>query len=205
MSVKGLIFDCDGTLVDTLPIYRAAYRKILAPYKSSIAEDWFEARKGISAAMTIQSFAEEEGLNLDIQQMLKALHDNFVEGLKNLDELIAIATIVRQYYKKIPMAVASSGLRHFVVPSLQRVELFQYFDCLVTVEEVKHPKPAPDIFIESAKRIGVHPSDCLVFEDSAEGMEAAHRANMIAVDATLLIKGKHLLPIEEIQPNHIYV
>jgi HAD superfamily hydrolase (TIGR01509 family) len=93
-----------------------------------------------------------------------------------------VVEIVQQYAGRLPMAVASGGSRAVVTKTLKSLGLLDYFDCVVTADDVKNGKPAPDIFIQAAHRIGVAPQDCCGFEDAELGLIAIRAAGMIPVD-----------------------
>src|SRR5208282_1685903 len=104
----------------------------------------------------------------------------FCRNTAMIREIPVVTSVVRENSGKIPMAVASSSTRAMVMATIEALNLRKHFAAVVTFEDVRHPKPAPDTFLEAARRLGVHPSQCLVFEDSEQGLDAAKRAHMIA-------------------------
>ncbi len=100
----------------------------------------------------------------------------------------AVIDIIKQYYGKLPIAVASSGNRSHVMSSLTSSNITHYFDAIVTIEDVQNPKPAPDLFLEASRRLGKDPRYCRGYEDADLGMESLRRAGMEAVDVRLLDK-----------------
>jgi beta-phosphoglucomutase-like phosphatase (HAD superfamily) len=106
----------------------------------------------------------------------------FLEVLAELQEIEAITRIARENHGRVPMAVASDGPSEIVLATLRATGLRDLFDAVVTIEDVGRAKPAPDLFLEAARRLGVPPADVLVFEDTTEGLEAARQAGMQAVD-----------------------
>jgi HAD superfamily hydrolase (TIGR01509 family) len=99
-----------------------------------------------------------------------------------IEEINVIAEIARDWRGRVPMAVASNGRRRNVEATLRVTKLLPLFDCIVAAEDVMHGKPEPDVFQEAARRMKVDPDQCVVFEDSNEGLEAAHRAGMRGID-----------------------
>ncbi len=185
-SCAALIFDCDGTLVDSAPVHLAAYSAALAEYGEVMSWEWYSSRLGISARELLLIFAREFSVPLDIDRAMMLYVNSFHENLALVREVMPVAEIARTYRQKLPMAVASNGSGEHVIASLTTAGLLPLFDVIVGREDVTHGKPAPDLFLEAARRLGVLPELCVVFEDSREGMEAARRAGMRAYDVSLV-------------------
>lgn len=178
-----LIFDCDGTLVDTLPLYLRAWLAALQSEAAhEVAPEWFHGRGGLSEHMVLDLMEAELGRPLDRPAIVRAARRNVLSAMADLREIAVVADLARRYRGMLPMAVASSGSREIVVASLTRTGLLGLFDTVVTIDEVARPKPAPDLFLEAARRLGAAPDGCLVLEDSAEGLAAAGHAGMQGVD-----------------------
>jgi beta-phosphoglucomutase-like phosphatase (HAD superfamily) len=114
--------------------------------------------------------------------VVRTVRATFLEVLAELQEIEAITRIARENHGRVPMAVASGGPSEIVLATLRATGLRDLFDAVVTIEDVGRAKPAPDLFLEAARRLGVPPADVLVFEDTTEGLEAASQAGMQAVD-----------------------
>jgi len=181
-AARALIFDCDGTLVDTLPVYARAWSVGFATSGVEMAPDWYWARSGFSEIAILDAFEQDHGVTLDREHASATTRRAFLERIAELREIAAIAAIARAHHGRLPMAVASSGWKAIVAPSLDAAGLTGLFDTVVTIDDVALAKPDPDLFLEAARRLGVDPADCLVFEDSPQGLEAARRAGMPAVD-----------------------
>ncbi len=181
-DVHALIFDCDGTLVDTPPIYAKAWAKGFALSGIAMETEWYMARAGMSAHMLMDAFEAQHGVTLKRRQIIRVMRAVFAAGIDQLCEIPAITDIARRNKGRLPMAVASGGTTEIVTATLRATNLLPMFDVVVTLDDVKRAKPEPDLFREAARRLGVDPVHCLVFEDSREGLEAAKRAGMPAVD-----------------------
>jgi len=178
-----LIFDCDGTLVDTLPLYLRAWLAALQSEAAhEVAPEWFHGRGGLSEHMVLDLMEAELGRSLDRPAIVRAARRNVLSAMDDLREIAVVADLARRYRGTLPMAVASSGSREIVLASLTRTGLLDLFDTVVTIDDVARPKPAPDLFLEAARRLGAAPDGCLVLEDSAEGLVAAGHAGMQGVD-----------------------
>jgi beta-phosphoglucomutase-like phosphatase (HAD superfamily) len=179
-----LIFDWDGTLVDTQPANYRAMSGALAAYDIDMPEPWFAARTGVSSAEMIELFVREHGLTLPVP-VAEVVGDRDARYLAQVDSVAEhphVANIARQYRGRVPLAVATGGSRTIIEATMRVTGLGSLFDVLVTREDVQAGKPAPDLFLLAADRLGIAPSNCLVFEDSDEGMLAAQRAGMGAID-----------------------
>lgn len=181
-DVRALIFDCDGTLVDTSPLYARAWRAGFLSSGHEMAEAWYLERTGMSEHVLIEQFEAERGRALDGDEVVRVMREQFIADLSALEQIEAITSVAHSYRGRLPMAVASGGSRAIVSATLETTGLASLFDAVVTIDDVGRAKPEPDLFLEAARRIGVEPEHCLVFEDSREGLEAARRAEMRAVD-----------------------
>jgi HAD superfamily hydrolase (TIGR01509 family) len=178
-----LIFDCDGTLADSMPLYHRAWRAALAANGATFDFTWeiFMSRAGVSTEGTVTALNQEFGTTLDalrVEELQFAEYTRLVESVKPFPEVVAIA---REHAGKLPMAVASGGARHLVERTLELIGVRDLFDAVVVAADVPRGKPHPDIFLYAAKLLGVAPERCLVFEDGRPGMIAAEAAGMRAV------------------------
>ena len=186
-SCDALIFDCDGTLVNTAKVHLAGYNAALIEYGTTMAWEWYSSRLGIPARDLLLLFAAEFNVDLQIERAMEIYADAFHDNLGLVTEVASVAALARTYYTKLPLAVASNGNRDHVRASLGGVRLLQLFDVIVGREQVEHGKPAPDLYLEAARRLNVAPERCVVFEDSREGIEAARRAGMRAFDVSFAL------------------
>jgi len=188
-SCAALIFDCDGTLVDSAPVHLAGYNASLSGYGKVMSWEWYSSRLGVPARDLLLVFAEEFDVSLDIDQAMLIYTNSFHENLDLIREVTLVAEIARTYRGRLPLAVASNGSGEHVIASLEKAGLLPLFDVIVGREAVIHGKPAPDLYIEAARRLGVPSERCVVFEDSPEGMQAARRAGMKAYDVSFALAG----------------
>lgn len=186
---RALIFDCDGTLVDTPPVYARAWAAGLRLSGIEMPIPWYMARAGMSEYRLMDAFEEEHGVRLPRDEVVRQMRAAFVEGLSDLREIQPVAGIARLYHGQRPMAVASGGSRAIVTATLEATKLRPLFDTVVTVDDVAHGKPEPDLFLEAARRLGTAPAECLVFEDTHDGLLAAERAGTPGFNIHRLIGG----------------
>src|SRR5216683_3813056 len=168
----GVIFDCDGTLVDSNELHYQALNNVVGSKGVGMSKAWFVARIGFSQHEILHQFQHEFRVTLDPTQTTELFMSTYRQGLNTLQEIAAVANVVRSYRGKVPMAVASGGAREIVQATLHATRLLDLFDTIVTIEDVGGKgKPAPDLFLESARRLDVPAKECMVFEDSDEGIE----------------------------------
>jgi HAD superfamily hydrolase (TIGR01509 family) len=181
-SFRGLIFDCDGTLVETLPAHVQALQDSLAPYGLRPTQEWARTKYGQTPATVLLAIDNEIGrIPVPHSEVLKIWATNYGRNLHLLEQITSVCNVARQWQGLVPMAVASNGQRSSVLATLDAVGLLPLFNAVTTIEDVIHGKPAPDLFLEAARQIGVAPADCIVFEDSEEGLESAASAGMRTV------------------------
>jgi len=183
-AYSGFIFDCDGTLADSMPLHQRAWIAALRQYGATFEFGWdlFMSRAGKTIELTVSELNAEFGLALDpalVSAAQRAAFDALAVGVQPLAEVVAFARNRAQ--AGYPVSVASGGDAVTVHRTLRTIGVSDLFPIVVTAEEVEHGKPAPDLFLLAAERMGVAPADCLVFEDSLLGITAAERAGMGAV------------------------
>ncbi len=178
---SGLIFDCDGTLADTMPLHYIAWTEVLGRHGVHFNEDQFYSMGGIPTHKIVLMLNEQNGTALDPDAIVHEKESVFASRLEEVLPIKPVVEYAERHLGHLPMAVASGGLRHVVVRTLQVLGLEGLFPVVVTAEDVTHGKPAPDTFLLAAERLGVEPTKCLVFEDSPTGIEAADRAGMAHV------------------------
>lgn len=181
-GVEALIFDCDGTLADTFAAHYRAFREALAPYQVEFTAAFYAARLGLSRNLMLAALEAETGIAIDDDDIRMRSPDMFVSHAHVIRPITVTNDLVRQHKGKLKLAVASAAQRRMVDTSLKTIGLIDLFDTIVTIEDVATGKPAPDLFLKAAANLGIAPERCHVFEDSNEGIQAAHRAGMAVTD-----------------------
>ena len=181
------IFDCDGTLVDTMPAHFVAWRRVLdnLGHADIFPEPQFYAWGGTPAQEILERLNAAHGLSLPPDETATAkenVYETLIPGVQPIAPVVAEAR--RLFTAGVPLAVASGGRRDVVEASLASVGIRELFGFVVGSEDAPRGKPAPDIFLRAAELLGVAPSGCVVFEDAPAGFAAARAAGMRAVDIT---------------------
>ncbi|MBN1542721.1 HAD-IA family hydrolase [candidate division KSB1 bacterium] len=181
-GVQALIFDCDGTLADNMPLHYRAWSKIFARYTIDFPESLFYELAGVPGELLVRQMAERSGVTVDPKHLVHEKIERYLQLMPETRPIRPVVEIVHSYHGKLPLAVATGGRRDIVEKTIEIIGLDGYFETIVTARDVAHPKPAPDTFLETARRLKIAAQACLVFEDGDLGLEGAHRAGMRAVD-----------------------
>ncbi len=184
---EALIFDCDGTLSDSMPLHYVAWHETLASYGIGFSEQRFYEMGGMPSAQIIRILSEEQSVTVDAILVAIEKEAAFAAMVDRVEPCHHVCQIARSHHRRLPMAVASGSDRDIVQKQLVALELDSLFDAIVAAEDTQRHKPHPDVFLEAARRLGVNANRCLVFEDSPLGMQAAAAAGMQAIDVRLAI------------------
>jgi beta-phosphoglucomutase family hydrolase len=186
-EIRGIIFDCDGTLADTMPLHWKAWSSITTRHGLHFPEERFYALGGVPSRDIIQMLCQEQGKKLDHLVVAKEKEEAYLPFLPEVKPIDIVVKVAEANHGKLPMAVASGGMKHIIEQVLEHLRIRHYFDAIVTSEDVKLQKPAPDIFLEAARRIGIDPQYCRAYEDTDLGMQAIRSAGMEAIDVRELL------------------
>jgi HAD superfamily hydrolase (TIGR01509 family) len=177
-SFGAYLFDCDGTIVDSMPLHYIAWKKALAEWNCEFEEKLFYAWGGIPIAEIVSLLNKKHGLNMSVEAVAARKEHLYFELLPQLKAVPEVVEHIDAQYGRIPFAVVSGSTRESVIASLGAVKLLSKFDTLVCAGDYKKSKPDPDAFLLAAANLGVTPGGCLVFEDTDMGIQAAAAAGM---------------------------
>lgn len=186
-GVKALIFDCDGTIADTMPLHYEAYRDALGADAAHLTPEYFYAMAGVPAVPFMQALKDAHGLAYDAEAVAENKEKLFGDILHSVRSIESVEAVIHQYHGRLPMAVASGGTRENITRILEHLNLLSFFQGVITADEVPNGKPAPDIFLRAADVMKVPPELCLVFEDADMGIRAAEAAGMRWIDVRVKI------------------
>ncbi len=183
-TARGLIFDLDGTIADSMPVHFIAYQNILKEYGIQFTPEVFETMAGVPAVGTIFMINEIYGTRMDpvlTGERKEAEYEKLMHLIKPVEPVVSL---IREYGGKLPMAIGTGGYKRLAWKTLDILNLRSYFTVLVSSEDVERHKPFPDTFLKCAELMGVKPEYCQVFEDGALGIEAALSAGMMVENVT---------------------
>jgi HAD superfamily hydrolase (TIGR01509 family) len=177
------IFDCDGTLADSMPLHQKAWSLAFGAHGATFEFGWelFMRRAGMTLERTVEELNLEFGLAMDPLRVAADQRRFYAELMHQVEPIVPVVAFARARAGRHPLSVASGGERSIVERTLKNIGVEELFPVVVVSADVPRGKPAPDLFLLAAERMGVKPADCLVFEDGQLGIDAAHSAGMGAV------------------------
>ena len=183
-GVKGLIFDLDGTLADTMPYHFEGWKKASEKYGAHIDSKFLRKHTGSPGWIIAEEIIRNCGLDgsVTIEQIMNDKMTEFFKLQHLIKPIKPVTDIVKKYYGKLPMAVGTGGHREAVERTLEITDLRKYFEIIVTANDVNSFKPNPETFLKCAELMLVDPQFIEVFEDADFGIEAAQKAGMIVTD-----------------------
>jgi beta-phosphoglucomutase-like phosphatase (HAD superfamily) len=176
-EAQALLFDCDGTLVDTMGVYRTGWLQVFGRHGFEMTDEWFVTWGGHSTKAFVEAAFPEGDEDL-IEQVSREGHEAFLASVHLLEPFEHVVAVARAHHGRVPLAVVSGGPRAAVLASLRAVGIEELFDIVITVDDVRHGKPAPDVYLKAMAELGVSPERCVAYEDSASGMRSAADAGI---------------------------
>jgi HAD superfamily hydrolase (TIGR01509 family) len=174
----GYIFDCDGTLANSMPLHFRAWADTIEKHGGQMPEDLFYALGGWPSDKMVEFLNERFGTSLVPKIVADEKEHLYVQRISTMQPIPEVAEFARQVATFAKVAIASGGILPVVTKTLETIGFKDFFPVIVTTEQVKRGKPFPDMFLEAAHRMSVDPAACLVLEDSIAGFEAAKAAGM---------------------------
>lgn len=193
-AVTAAIFDLDGTLADTMPVHYRVWMEVAPRYGITFSEERFYSMGGVPTVKIAAILAAEQGLNIDPVAVALEKEQTVLKRVVEVQPITAVVEIARRCRETGPVAIASGGSRAMVERTLRQIGLYDWFPVIVTAEDTTRHKPEPDVFLEAARRLGVAPARCTVYEDTNLGLEAARRAGMQFVDVRPLYPRHRITP-----------
>ena len=180
-NFKAYLFDCDGTVADSMPLHYIAWKKALAEWGCPFDEELFYTWGGKPPVEIVAALNQVHGLKMPVEELAERKENFYYEQLPHLQPVPEVLEHIEAQYGKIPFAIVSGSSRESVIKSLTTIGLLDRFDVLVGSDDYENSKPAPDAYLLAASHLGIAPKDCLVFEDTEMGIQAATAAGMASV------------------------
>jgi HAD superfamily hydrolase (TIGR01509 family) len=178
---KAYLFDCDGTIADSMPLHYVAWKRVLGEWNCELAEEVFYAWGGMPVAEIIATLNERNGLTMPVEEIQRRKEQLYFDILPELKAVPEVLEHIEFSHGHIPFAVVSGSTRDSVTRSLTALGILDKFETLVCAGDYTRSKPDPEPFLIAAKRLGVKPEQCLVFEDTEMGIQSAIAAGMASV------------------------
>jgi beta-phosphoglucomutase-like phosphatase (HAD superfamily) len=188
---RAYLFDCDGTIADSMPLHYLAWQGALAEWNCEFPEELFYAWGGLSVAEIVERLNQQQSLKMPVQDVLRKKERIYFDSISKLKAVPEVLDQINSNYGRIPFAVVSGSVRESVTASLASLGLLEKFEVLVCAGDYTKSKPDPEPFLLAASRLGVPPESCLVFEDADLGIVAAKSAGMAAVKVPTPWERKH--------------
>ncbi len=187
-GVKGLIFDCDGTIVDNMPLHFISWQNAFNDFGCEFSAEFMAKMSGCPNLQTVEVYNDEFGTGLVPEDVVESKENHYSELMHQAEPVDAVCDTIREYFGKLPISVVSGSARASVDKSLKVASVDALFEIVLTADDPFKPKPAPDLFLEAAKRMGVESQDCVVFEDGEAGMIGASEAGMKVIDVCYIVE-----------------
>jgi beta-phosphoglucomutase family hydrolase len=179
---RAYLFDMDGTIADSMPLHYIAWKQALAEYGCPLfPEDLFYSWGGMPVREIVATLNQRHSLSMPIEEVAHRKEGLYYELLPQLTAVPEVLEQIEEAHQRIPFAVVSGSTRESVTKSLDVLGLRDKFDVLVCAGDYKNAKPDPEPFLMAAHKLNVPPATCLVFEDTAMGIQAATAAGMQSV------------------------
>jgi HAD superfamily hydrolase (TIGR01509 family) len=175
---KAYLFDCDGTIVDSMPLHYVAWKKAVSEWNCEFPEELFYAWGGMPVSEIIATLNARQGLAMPVEEIMKHKEELYFESLHELKAVPEVLEHIKASHGQIPFAVVSGGTRDSVTRSLETLGILDKFETLVCAGDYTKSKPDAEPFLIAAQRLGVKPEECLVFEDTEMGIQSAKAAGM---------------------------
>jgi beta-phosphoglucomutase family hydrolase len=175
------LFDCDGTIADSMPLHYVAWKKVLGEWNCEFEEAFFYSLGGMPIVEIIATLNKRHGLSMPVATVARRKESLYYEMLPQLKVVPEVLEHIEEQHGRIPFAVVSGSTRDSVTASLGMLRLLDRFETMVCAGEYEKGKPDPEAFLLAASRLGVQPYACLVFEDTDMGIQAATAAGMASV------------------------
>ncbi|MFI5095617.1 MAG: HAD-IA family hydrolase [Candidatus Acidiferrum sp.] len=180
-SFRAYLFDCDGTIADSMPLHYVAWKQALGEWNCAFEEELFYAWGGRPTEEIVVTLNQTHGLKMPVESVAGRKEELYFELLPQLKVVPEVLEHIEAQHGRIPFAVVSGSARDSVTASLVTLNLLDRFDTLVCAGDYKKSKPDPEAFLLAAAKLQVAPNACLVFEDTEMGIQAATAAGMASV------------------------
>lgn len=178
---RAYLFDCDGTIADSMPLHYIAWKRSLEEWNCRFDEELFYEWGGKPIAEIIAALSEQQGIRMPVEAVAQRRETYFRELFSELRAVPEVLEHIEAQHGRIPFAVVSGSTRESVMSVLTKLRLADRFEAIVCAGDYKKSKPDPEAFLLAADILGVPPESCLVFEDTALGIQAASAAGMASV------------------------
>jgi HAD superfamily hydrolase (TIGR01509 family) len=181
---KALLFDCDGTIADSMPIHLKAWNQALSHWGAALTQADHDKYAGVPTRRIVELLNQALGLKMPVNEVTRQKEQAYLDLVETVKAVPDVVATIHAFQGVLPMAVVSGSPRESVLKTLEHLKLTRYFLAILGSEDYALGKPAPDGFLGAARKLNVSPQTCLVFEDGELGIQAAIAAQMKFVRVT---------------------
>ena len=181
-NAKALIFDLDGTLVDSIKTHHKAWQQAISKFNASFEIEYMFSFTGKPTVQCAQQIIDDFKLPVTAPELMKEKEAIFLSTLDQISLIEPVMNVVKLHKGKLPMGIATGSDSEIANTIVQKTGLHEYIQTIVSCDDVENPKPHPETFTKCAQLLGVHPTECTAFEDGENGMIAATKAGMEVID-----------------------
>jgi len=181
-SIKAIIFDMDGLMIDSERLYFDVERALARNYGKEVSDETLMKMMGRSPLEAMSIYAMDLGFDISSEELLRLRNDMFVDRLRNeVSAMKGLYEMLNRFEGKLKMAIATGSPEEFLRIVMDKLKIEKYFDVLQPSDEIKEGKPNPEIYLKAAEKLKVLPSECIVLEDSCNGALAGKRAGCYTI------------------------
>ncbi len=187
MEPQALVFDFDGTLVDSMPMHFRCWQLALKPFGLTFDHETFQRWGGVTTREIVGRLSRAQGVAVDVEVVIDAKETLTRAHAHEAVPIEPVLSIARTSRGVLPRAVAPGGPRALIGPRMEALGIHHWFAAIVTADDVERGKPEPDPFLLAAELLGVDPTRCRAYEDAPSGLASARAAGMEVIDVATLI------------------
>ncbi|AOW21195.1 HAD family hydrolase [Urechidicola croceus] len=192
-STKGLIFDLDGTVANTMQNHFTSWRHAILPHGIDFNQELFLSLTGMPRHATIAKLNEMFGTSMNLQEVGDAKATHYKSLAHTTQEIEVVTDVIKRYHTILPMSIGTGSTKAGAKYTLETIGYSQFFDIVITADDIEKPKPHPETFLKCADLMGIKPKDCIVFEDGELGMIAAREVGMAVIDVNDYFKQEFVI------------
>ena len=189
-GTQALLFDCDGTLADTMALHYQAWHETLLPHGVDCPRSFIDTHAGVPTHGIVAEVNKLWGVSLDAEEITHEKETRFAKRIHLVRPIEKVLATAHNHFDKLALAVVSGGTKKMVHAVLETIKALHLFPVVITADDPVAPKPAPDVFLEAARRLAIPPQFCHVFEDGDPGIVAAERAGMTVTDVRIALASR---------------
>ena len=181
---KAVIFDMDGVVIDSEPLHERSSRIVLAQHNLEIQDEVFADFKGSTDRTILEYLIAENNLDVGVEDLLKQKRSTYASLIDELQPIHGVISFINRISGDYRLALTTSASRRNKELAFSKFNLHRFFEVVITSDDINNPKPDPEPYLETTTRLAIDPQDCVVIEDSFNGVRSASGAGCTVVGIT---------------------